>query len=114
MMSGRILTLNSILLCPHGAPVRGVPASTAVVGDAAPLANTDSFSISGCPFQLPTAPSPTPSPCITVQWLPGPPGPGPQGKALLTESSIGLCIGATGMVQGVVQVAATQPLVITG
>ena len=77
------------------------------------LAMTDTCTISGCPFQLPTTP-PTPSPCVQVQWISGEFTALSSGTPVLSESSVGLCIAATGLVQGTVQVANAQSKVQVG
>jgi hypothetical protein len=106
-MAGKTLTIASVLVCPHGGTVSIVPSNLRASADGAFIATpTDSFSISGCPFQVPTVP-PTPSPCITVVW---------QvtdlrvkaGAPTLSMSSQGLCISALGPPQGQVIISAAQ------
>lgn len=102
-MASPMLTSTATLTCPHGATITAVPSdSSATVDGGQPLHPTDTFTIAGCPFQIPAAPSPIPSPCIQVVWsvfdvavLSG-------GVPTLSASSVGICIGATGLVQGTV------------
>ena len=112
-MPGRALTTVSTMLCPHGGSVSASGAGLAQADGGTVLTMADPCTIAGCPFQLPTTP-PTPSPCILVQWVSG------ETKALasnlpaLSEGSVGLCLAATGLVQGTVQVVNTQSKVMIG
>lgn len=112
-MAGATVTTASTLMCPHGGTVSIVSSNTkvSVNGSYAALA-TDTFTISGCPFQLPTTP-PTPSPCITVQWLVTDTQTGVNGTPTLSESSSGLCLSAMQAPQGPVSITAAQAKVQT-
>ncbi len=106
-MAGNTLTSASELSCPHGGTVTIVPSNTKAKADGDFIATAaDTFTISGCPFTLPTVP-PTPSPCIMVQWLVT-----DQmvqaGAPTLSMSSQGLCISALGAPQGPVMISSTQ------
>jgi|SRR5262245_13503153 len=106
-MAGNTLTASSSLSCPHGGTVKIVPSNVHAKADGDFIATAaDTFTISGCPFQLPTVP-PTPSPCVLVQWtltdeLVR------AGALTLSKSSQGLCISALGAPQGPVIVSSTQ------
>jgi len=109
-MAGGTLTTASSLTCPHGGKVIIVAARTVTAGGA-PIVNADdSAQVVGCVFTLP---GPTPSPCLTVQWVL------PDGRAsvgggkTLSQGSVGLCKAGTGAVQGPVIISATQPKVQT-
>jgi hypothetical protein len=103
-----LLTTASTLICPHGGPVQIVSSNTRtqVGGTFAALA-TDTFVIAGCAFVIGVVPSP----CVQVMWV----QPAARSQALgaptLTEASVGLCIAATGAVQGPVTMVAAQPQV---
>jgi hypothetical protein len=107
-MAGNTLNTASTLQCPHGATVQVVSSNTKVSagGGAAALAN-DTFTIVGCPFQLPTTP-PTPSPCVKVQWLATDGRVKVGGAATLSQTSSGLCLSAAQVPQGPVVILATQ------
>jgi hypothetical protein len=107
-MSGATLTTASTLKCPHGGTVAIVSsnARASVNGTYAALA-TDTFTISGCPFQLPTTP-PVPSPCMTVQWIVPDVQTTVNNTPTLSESSVGLCLAATQAPQGPVSITAGQ------
>jgi hypothetical protein len=106
-MSG-MLTVESVLMCPHGGTVQAIPSSTAVqFGGAPAVTATDTFMIAGCAFMI----GPVPSPCLTVQWV----SPALQSQVnsnqTLTEASVGLCLAATQAPQGPVIISSTQPQV---
>jgi hypothetical protein len=101
---GKTLSSASRLQCPHGGQVTIVSTSQAKAGAA--LATTaDIFTIAGCAFQLP---GPTPSPCVRVQWLVPDLVVKCGGNPTVSDSSVGLCLAATGAPQGTVAVVQTQ------
>ena len=107
-MSGQTLNTSSTLMCPHGGSVSIVSSNTRVKVDGAYAAlATDTFTISGCPFQIPATP-PIPSPCVIVQWI----VPDVRSKAnstpTLSQGSTGLCLAATQAPQGPVSVSNAQ------
>ncbi len=100
------LTTASTLMCPHGGTVTiAASGEKAQAGGAVMVTSSDTFTIAGCPYQLPTTP-PTPSPCTTVQWTASQSRIKIGGNAALDESSVGLCIGSGP--QGSVIVQSTQ------
>jgi len=107
-MSGNTLTVNSSLQCPHGGTVQIISSNTRVKteGGGAALA-TDSFIISGCLYQIPAV-VPIPSPCVLVQWIVPDARNRVNGNFILSQSSTGLCMSATGIPQGPVMVVNTQ------
>lgn len=110
-MSGNTLNVNSTLLCPHGGTVQIISANTRVkAGGAFAALATDTYIVSGCPHQIPAA-VPIPSPCVQVQWIVPDARDRVNGNFTLSQSSTGLCLSATGLPQGTVIVANTQPQV---
>jgi hypothetical protein len=107
-MAGHTLTVNSALQCPHGGTVQIISSNTRVKADGgfAALA-TDTFTISGCPFQIPAV-VPIPSPCVLVQWIVPDARNRVTANFTLSQSSTGLCMSATGLPQGPVLVVNTQ------
>jgi hypothetical protein len=102
-MSG-LLTASSVMMCPHGGTVQATPSSTSVQIAGAPvLTAADTFVIAGCPFVIGTVPSP----CVSVQWVQPAAQSTAGGNPTLTESSVGLCVGAGP--QGLVMITAAQP-----
>lgn len=107
-MSGNSLTTASTLLCPHGGQVQIVSSNTKVQAAETPMATAaDTFTVSGCPFQLPTVP-PIPSPCVTVQWIAPDTRVTVNGTPSLSQSSTGMCFSATQLPQGPPSVVSTQ------
>jgi hypothetical protein len=107
-MSGPTLTVASSLSCPHGGTVTIVSSNTRVKVDGAPAAlATDTFTIAGCPFQIPATP-PIPSPCVTVQWLLTDLRTSVGGIRTLSQSDVGLCLSAMQVPQGPVSVVSAQ------
>lgn len=98
-----LLTTASSLMCPHGGTVTATPGGPPkATADATILRVSDTFIIAGCPF----ATAAGPDPCTTVQWVSTAQKVKHAGDLVLTEASVGLCIGAAP--QGAVIVAATQ------
>lgn len=99
---GALLTTASTLQCPHGGMVTAASAGGSAMAGAPVLTAADTFTIAGCPFATPAGPQP----CLTVQWVSTATRVNVGGAAVLTEASVGLCIGAAP--QGAVVIAATQ------
>jgi hypothetical protein len=97
-----LLTTASTLMCPHGGTVTGSPGSTKATADAVILRATDSFSIAGCAFNV----LGVAQPCTAVQWVVTAQKVKHGGDFVLTEASVGLCLGPAP--QGTVLVSATQ------
>lgn len=112
-MGSPTLTSAAQLKCPHGATITATPTETNVtIKGAQPLKVTDTFTVAGCPFTIPAGPATIPSPCTVVIWtvpnlmtLAGQ-------TPLLSQSSVGLCIGLIG-VQGTVMVSSAGQSVVT-
>ena len=100
-MPSPILTTASTVTCPHGASVTLTTSNTIAKAEGAPfLLVSDIHTVSGCPFQIPAAPSPIPSPCLTVRWLVGAMQTNVNGVPVLLQTSVGLCISAMQVPQG--------------
>jgi hypothetical protein len=110
-MAGAAITTLSSLTCPHGGKVTITSANTSAAGPSGALAlSTDTFTIAGCPFQIPAV-VPIPSPCVTVQWV----LPDMMDRAAagftLSASSVGVCLSPAQLPQGKVVIGATQPAI---
>lgn len=105
-MPGRLLTVGSTIMCPHGGQAQ--PLSTAnarVLGPVGPvLLESDIHPIVGCPFTVGTKYSP----CVRIEWSAGASKVTVSGTSPLLETSVGRCISAEGTPQGVAIVVATQ------
>jgi hypothetical protein len=111
-MAGKSLTTAAQLKCPHGGTVTIVSANQRVKA-AAPLAlATDTFTVAGCPNQIPGSP-PVPNPCVTVKWVVADMRNKVGGQLTLSESSVGICLSAAQIPLGKVQVVSTQAKVKT-
>ena len=99
-----LLTAASTMMCPHGGTVTAIPSNSRVIADAPVLLMADTCMIAGCPFMI----GPTPSPCMTVQWVVAATRTQVGGTMVLNESSVGLCLAATQAPQGAVMIASTQ------
>jgi hypothetical protein len=108
------LTTASTLMCPHGGSVSISSSNTQAQAEGSALAlATDTFTISGCPFQIPVGPTTKPSPCVKVQWLTQDLTTTVNGQATLSTASAGLCLSAEQLPQGPVSIASTQAKVST-
>jgi len=108
-MSGQLLTTQSTLMCPHGGTVSIVSSNTRVNADNAPLAlSTDTFTVSGCPFQIPVGTGTVPHPCVTVQWVMPNLNSSVNGARTLSMGSAGICLAADQVPQGKVVISMTQ------
>jgi hypothetical protein len=105
-MGAKILQYGCTIRCPHGATASAQTTNMRVkVGGGYALLVTDVFTIAGCPFVLP---GPTPHPCMTIRWLLPAFRVRVTGKPVLLQSSIGLCLAADGIPQGVALVSGVQ------
>lgn len=107
-MTAPLLTVQSSLSCPHGGTVSIVSSNTGTQAGAALALATDTFTVSGCPFQLPTPAGPVPHPCTTVQWVMTNTRCTVGGTPTLSATSMGLCLAADQVPQGPVVIASTQ------
>src|SRR5689334_8877982 len=65
-MPGFMLTIGTVMTCPHGVPATITPSQPRVTVLGQPVAPfTSVITVAGCPFTLP---GPVPDPCVLVQW----------------------------------------------
>jgi hypothetical protein len=103
-----LITTASSLQCPHGGMV-SIVSSNAQVQASAPLAlATDTFTIAGCPFQIPVGVGTVPHPCVSVQWVKPNVLTSVNGTPTLAQDSIGLCLAADQAPQGPVSVVQAE------
>jgi hypothetical protein len=113
-MAAPFLTTASSLQCPHGGTVTIASANTKVQADAAVALATDTFTVAGCPFQIPVGAGTVPHPCMTVQWTKPNVQTTVNGTPTLSQDSVGLCLAADQAPQGPVSVVQTQPIASGG
>lgn len=107
-MATPLLTTAATLSCPHGASVAIVSTNTRSSA-LAPLAlATDTFTVIGCRFQLPTPGGPVPHPCVSVRWVKPNTKCLVAGQPTLAADSAGLCLAADQVPQGPVVIAPAQ------
>lgn len=108
-MTGTLLTTSATLQCPHGGTVSIISSNARVKAGGVPLAlATDTFTIAGCPFQIPVGVGTVPSPCVRVQWLVTNLKSQVNAMPTLSTASSGLCLAATQIPQGPVVIMQTQ------
>ncbi len=106
-MPGGLLTVQTLMTCPHGGTVVATLNSPRVIMAGAPAVYaTDTFVVAGCKF-APVAPQP----CTSVRWQVASQTGSGGGAATLTVDSVGFCYGATGALQGAVLIQAAQSTV---
>jgi len=103
-MGDPLLTSDATLTCPHGGQATIAPATTAAMAGGTVCTTGDLVTIAGCAFTI----GPSPSPCLTVQWLTSSATTTVQGLAALTTGSLGLCLNAAQAPQGPVVVSPAQ------
>jgi len=103
-----LLTISSIMMCPHGGMVNAISANTRVQAAGGPvLRSSDTFIIAGCPFVLVLVPHP----CVSVNWVQPDTRSQVMGDFTLSEQSVGLCVAGDQAVQGAVLITFSQPRV---
>lgn len=104
-----LLTTASTLQCPHGGTV-SISSTNTQASAGAPLAlATDTFTVAGCPFQIPVGAGTVPHPCVKVQWIKPNLRTTVNGTPTLAKDSVGLCLAADQAPQGPVTVVLPDP-----
>lgn len=100
-MSGPMLELGAVISCPHGGQVSPVSFGNRVRVEGMPaLVAGDAYSVSGCPFAVPTPYGAKPQPCTEVLWSASAARVLVHGSPVLTATSAGQCRSADGVSQG--------------
>jgi len=107
-MASPLLTTASTLQCPHGGTVSIVSSNTQAQAGAPLALASDTFTVAGCPFQIPA--TGVPHPCVRVQWSKTNLKASVNGTPTLSQDSVGLCLAADQAPQGPVSVVQTQAL----
>jgi hypothetical protein len=101
-----VLTTGSSAQCPHGGFVLLTTSNTLLyAGDFPVLLESDVHTVSGCPFAV----GPDYMPCLTVQWEAGADSLAVKGVGVLVSSSVGTCLNAAGVPQGIAVVGDPAP-----
>jgi hypothetical protein len=108
-MADFIFHVGASASCPHQGQVSVVSTNMRVkVGGQYAATMGDTFTVGGCPFQIPTPGGPVPQPCIRVQWLVTAMRVRVSGQAVILKTSSGLCLSATQIPQGPPNIIQTQ------
>lgn len=95
--------------CMHGGQVTTVSSNTRVTVSGQPVATlNDTYTVAGCPFQIPVGPGTKPQPCVKVQWLVPAMRVLVGGQPAILQSSSGLCQSVEQIPQGPPSVVVTQ------
>jgi hypothetical protein len=103
-MGTPLLTVDATVMCPHGGQAAIIASQSAVVAGGTVCTQADEVIIAGCPFMV----GPSPSPCVSVQWQSASATSTADGVAILTISSLGLCLNPAGAPQGPVILVPAQ------
>jgi hypothetical protein len=95
--------------CPHAGRVNATGTNTRVraAGQSVILVS-DTFTVAGCPFQIPTPGGPKPQPCVTGSWLQPATKVFVGGQPVIVQTSSGLCRSTEQIPQGPPSVTQTQ------
>lgn len=108
-MPGMLVTTAASAICPHGASVSIVSSNLRVKAGGAPVATAaDTFTVSGCPFQVPVGPGTKPQPCITLRWIAPAVRVRVGGQPVILQSSSAISLSAEQIPQGPPTVVTTQ------
>jgi uncharacterized Zn-binding protein involved in type VI secretion len=108
-MADQLLHVGAVAQCPHGGQVSIQSGNTRVkVGGQAVALQNDTYTISACPFQIPTPGGPKPQPCVIVRWVKPALRVKVNGQPVILKTSIGLCQSAEQIPQGPPNVTTTQ------
>ena len=108
-MPGPLVHVGAVYTCPHGGSGQIISSNTRVMVSGTPVATlADTYTIAGCPFQIPVGAGTKPQPCVKVQWLVASTRVMVGGPPAILQSSNGLCLSAEQIPQGPPNVTVTQ------
>lgn len=108
-MADPLLHVGAVAQCPHGGTVSIQSGNTRVkVGGQAVALVNDTFTVSGCPFQVPAGPTTKPQPCVTLRWVRPAARVKVNGQPVILKTSSGICQSAEQIPQGPPTVTTTQ------
>jgi hypothetical protein len=111
-MSGLILDLGAVIICPHGGQASPVTDNNRVLVDGTPaLLVSDSFPIVGCAFEAPRPHSTGLQPCLQTVWNAPAARVLVNGHPVLVSTSTGQCLSAEHSLQGPATASGVQPRV---
>lgn len=105
-MPGNIAHVGATIVCPHGGKVQDSPGSGRVKVGGQPVAlASDTYLVTGCTFVVP---GPKPQPCVRAQWVVTSTRVKVEGKAVILQTSTGICQSAEQIPQGPPSVVTAQ------
>ena len=108
-MADPIINTSATILCTHGGSVSITSSNTRVKAGGSPVTTlSDTFTVSGCPFQVPIGTGTKPQPCVRLQWVVPAKRVRVNNNPVLLMSSSGICQSAEQIPQGSPTVAQTQ------
>jgi hypothetical protein len=108
-MAAHVLHVGATVLCPHGGSVTIQSSnSTVKVSNQSVATASDTFTISGCPFQVPIGTGTKPQPCVTLRWVTPAARVRVNGQPVILKTSSGICQSAEQIPQGPPNVTITQ------
>jgi hypothetical protein len=111
-MPGFVVTVSASAICTHGAAVSIMPGSPRVKAAGNAVATmADTYSVSGCPFQVPLGAGTKPQPCISLRWVAPAVRVRSGGQPVILQSSSAICLSVEQIPQGPPTVVTTQPRV---
>jgi hypothetical protein len=112
-MPGPMLHVGAVVTCTHGAPAQIVPGSPRVLLSGQPAATmVDTYTVGGCPFQVPVGPGTKPSPCVMIRWTVPAARVVVNGAPAVLATSIGFGVSPEQAPQGPPVPGAVQPRVV--
>lgn len=108
-MPGFLVHVGAQAMCPHGGQVTFITANSRVMVNGQPaITVADTFTIAGCPFQIPIPSGTKPQPCVTGRWITPATRVTINGQPAILQMSSGLCQSAEQIPQGPPNVSVVQ------
>ena len=108
-MPGFLVHVGAQAMCPHGGQVSFTTANSRVMVNGQPAVTlADTFTIAGCPFQIPIPSGTKPQPCVTGRWITPATRVTINGQPAILQLSSGLCQSAEQIPQGPPNVSVVQ------
>lgn len=108
-MADFLVVTSATATCPHGGTVTIASSNTRVRAGDAPVATAaDTFTVSGCPFQIPLGAGTKPQPCVTLRWVAPAVRIRVGGQPAILQTSGAISLSAEQIPQGPPSVASTQ------
>ncbi|NDJ78492.1 MAG: hypothetical protein GYB65_19760 [Chloroflexi bacterium] len=104
-----LLTKDAQIMCTHGGTVQIQTSNQSVKINGQPVVTiNDTYTVSGCPFQIPIGTGTKPQPCVRIQWTTAATRVRVGGQPVLLQASSGLGLSAELIPQGPPSVTAAQ------